>query len=169
MKDIDITKLTDDPDVLAFCGEHRLGTIGEAWEYLQFASGFPGLGRDRLAAAFERFWLANPSFNVGSIEMAKKRAGTSAKQKQFEADGFPDPLPKEVVKAMEAYLTAKREAAEASEESGSRKVLLIEVARKHNIERIPIDGENKFIEIGKADTVKVKTVPKDQREMAGVD
>lgn len=91
-------------------------------------------------------------------------------QKQMQGDGFPDPLPKEVQRAVDEYLTAKREAADASEVKGAAMQKVIELGRKHGLERIPIEGENKFIELGVKDTCKVKTKPKDQEDsrIAGV-
>ena len=100
--------------------------------------------------------------------MAKKQAGVAKrKQKVLEGDGFSVRLPKAVQTAIEEYLTAKRDAAEASESAGEAKVRLIDIAHKNNLTRIKIEGENKFIEVGIKDTVKVKTVPKDQRKQAG--
>lgn len=103
-----------------------------------------------------------------------KRATKSAKakpekptQKLIKGEGFPDPLPKDVQRAVEAYLTAKRESADAAEEKGDAMQKLIELGHKHGFERIPIEGENKFIEIGTKDTCKVKTKPKDQEESRG--
>lgn len=85
-------------------------------------------------------------------------------QKQMEGDGFPDPLPKELQNAVGEYLTAKQESADAAEVKGLAMQKLIELGRKHGLERIPVEGENKFIELGVKDTCKVKTKPKDQEE-----
>lgn len=100
----------------------------------------------------------------------KPKSEPPPQQQVMQGDGFPDPLPKEISKAVGVYLTAKREAAEAAEEKGKAMQKVIELGHKHGLERIPIEGENKFIEIGKKDTVKVKTKPKDQedRRVAGV-
>lgn len=85
-------------------------------------------------------------------------------QQQMEGDGFPDPLPKEIQRAVGEYLTCKREAAEAAEAKGNAMQKLIELGHKHKLERIPIEGENKFVEIGVKDTCKIKTKPKDQEK-----
>lgn len=95
---------------------------------------------------------------------AARKAEKNATQKRMEGDGFPDPLPEEVQTAVAVYLTAKRESAEAAEAKGLAMQKLIDLGHKHNLDRIPIEGENKFIEIGVKDTCKVKTKPKDQED-----
>lgn len=94
--------------------------------------------------------------------MAKKKAGTQ--QTTFEGDGFPKNPPKAVRDARDEYLSAMRHAAEASKNKGDREQRLIELMKKHDVDRIRLDGENKFIEIGRAEKAKVKTIPKEQRD-----
>lgn len=94
----------------------------------------------------------------------KKPAAEKPQQQLMQGEGFPPPLPKEVQKAVAEYLTCKRESAEAAEAKGNAMQKVIELGHKHNLERIPIEGENKFIELGKKDTCKVKTKPKDQED-----
>lgn len=105
--------------------------------------------------------------------MAKKRAGRGTKllpkpdvkeQKQFDGDGFPEKPPKAVLNARDEYITAKRDAADAAKHRGDRELNLIEKMQEHGIDRLPIDGENKFIEVSATERAKIKTIPKEQRE-----
>lgn len=86
------------------------------------------------------------------------------RQQQFAGNGFPDPPPKEVADARDDYLQAMRDAAKASEEKGYKRERLIEAMRDNNIDRIKLDGENKFFELETEAKVKMKTIPKDQRD-----
>lgn len=109
------------------------------------------------------------------VKVARKRKVARAKpeaadppervsQKQFEGEGFPDPPPAEVREARDDYLDAMREATKASSKKGDRHLKLIEVMQAHGIDRVRLDGENKFFELAEEHKVKMKTVPKDQRE-----
>ncbi len=94
--------------------------------------------------------------------MAKKK--TTGKQRKFDGDGFPEDPPQEVCDARDEYMQAKRAAARASEKKGAKEQTLIDSMREHGIERVRLDGENKFIEIDSPEKVKVKTIPKEQRD-----
>ncbi len=87
-----------------------------------------------------------------------------AQQTQFEGDGFPEPPPKEVCDARDNYLEAKRAAAAASEKKADRHERLVELMHEHNIDRIPLDGENKYFYLDASEKVKIGTVPKEKRD-----
>lgn len=90
-------------------------------------------------------------------------SSTPHRQLTLNGDGFPAEPPQEVCAARDAFLGAKRASAKANETKGEREVRLIELMREHGINRIRLDGENKFFEIEATPHVKVKTMPKEQR------
>lgn len=87
-----------------------------------------------------------------------------AQQKQFEGDGFPEPPPKDVCDARDNYLAAKRAAATANEKKADKHERLVELMHQHNIDRIPLDGENKYFYLDASEKVKIGTVPKEKRD-----
>lgn len=87
-----------------------------------------------------------------------------AQQTQFEGDGFPEPPPKVVCDARDAFLEAKRAAAKAGEKKADKHERLVELMHEHNIDRIPLDGENKYFYLDASEKVKIGTVPKEKRE-----
>ncbi|MCB0358754.1 MAG: hypothetical protein KDD44_03940 [Bdellovibrionales bacterium] len=89
-------------------------------------------------------------------------------QQTFEGDGFPKRLPKAVAEARDAYLGHKRKAANAAKRRQEAEVILIDLMQKHEIDRVQLDGENKFIEVEATPKAKVKTMPKAQREGADI-
>jgi hypothetical protein len=86
------------------------------------------------------------------------------KQQAFEGDGFPEKPPKEVEDARDEYVSAMRAHAKAGQKKAERHEKLIEVMHKHGIDRVRLDGENKFFEIVEEEKIKTKTVPKEERE-----
>lgn len=98
-------------------------------------------------------------------KQADKKADASAPSRQLvmNGDGFPAEPPEEVCTAMDAFLGARRASVKANETKVEREVRLIELMREHGINRIRLDGENKFFEIEATPHVKVKTMPKEQR------
>ena len=92
--------------------------------------------------------------------MAKKQ------QAQFNGDGFPEKMPKPLTDARDDYLSAMRSSAKASEKKGDREQTLIEAMNKHKVDRIRLDGENRFFEVARDPKIKKKTIPKEQREEA---
>tara|TARA_R100001594_G_scaffold131050_1_gene170440 strand:- start:465 stop:818 length:354 start_codon:yes stop_codon:yes gene_type:complete len=97
-------------------------------------------------------------------QSAQKKAASKKKQRTFEGKDWPKKPPKSVSNALDEYLTAKREAADAAEMKSSAHEKLIEICNKHKITRLRIEGENKFLEIGENQTAKIKTIPKDERD-----
>ena len=99
--------------------------------------------------------------------MAKKRvrrrAGQMKTQQAFEGEGFPEPAPLPVRKGRDEYLQAMRDCAAASKEKAAAQEKLIELMHKHGIDRIELDGENKFFEIEQTEKIKTKTVPQEER------
>lgn len=93
----------------------------------------------------------------------KADASTPSRQLTMNGDGFPAEPPAEVCAARDAFLGAKRASAKANETKGEREVRLIELMKEYGINRIRLDGENKFFEIEATPHVKVKTMPKEQR------
>lgn len=85
-------------------------------------------------------------------------------QQQFEGDGFPEPPPPAVCRARDRYLQAMREQAKAGAEKSTAHEALIRVMHDHNIDRVPLDGENKYFEIDPTEKIKTKTVPKAKRD-----
>ena len=96
-------------------------------------------------------------------KVTKKKTGTRRQaQQSFEGDGFPEQPPKPVRDARDEYLTAMRDAAKASEYRKDRELRLTELMEQHDIPRIKLDGENKFFELERKTSVKLKTMPKEQ-------
>ena len=95
----------------------------------------------------------------GEAEKPKK-----VRQKAMEGDGFPGPIPEEVCDARDEFLSAMRAAAKAGEKKGEKEQRLIEVMHKHEMTRVPLDGEKKYFEIEAPEKVKMKTKPKEQRD-----
>jgi len=89
-----------------------------------------------------------------------------AKQKQFDGDGFPERLPKAVEEARDQFIGAKRRAANAAGKRSECEILLIESMESAGVDRVKLDGENKFIEIERKPHASIKTIPKDQQEKA---
>lgn len=86
------------------------------------------------------------------------------RQKAMEGDGFPGPLPEEVCDARDEYLSAMRAHAKTGKRKGESEQKLIEAMHKHEIERVPLDGENKVFDIEAPEKIKMKTLPKEQRD-----
>ena len=85
------------------------------------------------------------------------------KQTKLQGDGFPEEPPEDVCKARDEFLSAIRSAAKASKSKSSKHERLVTVMKEHKLQRIPLDGENKFFELEEEEKVKLKTVPKDER------
>lgn len=98
--------------------------------------------------------------------MTKKKATRKKPDQQqfFEGEGFPKRPPKAVRDARDEFITAKREAAEAATHRGEREQILIDMMKKHGINRLMLEDENKFIEITAPEHATIKTIPKEQRE-----
>jgi hypothetical protein len=88
------------------------------------------------------------------------------RQQQFDGDGFPARLPKAVQEARDEYLTAMRSAAKAVEKRGNKELALMEAMKKHKVDRVRLDGENKFFEIDNKEKIACRTIPKEQRKEA---
>lgn len=86
------------------------------------------------------------------------------RQKALEGDGFPGPLPEEVCDARDEFLTAMRAHAKTGKKKGENEQKLIEAMHKHDIMRVPLDGENKVFDIEAPEKIKMKTLPKEQRD-----
>ncbi len=86
------------------------------------------------------------------------------RQQLLEGEGFPGPPPKEVCDARDAFLSAMRAHAKTAGKKGESEQKLIESMHKHDIKRVQLDGENKYFEIEAPEKVKMKTIPKEQRE-----
>ena len=54
--------------------------------------------------------------------------------------------------------------AKAGEKKASKQEELITAMHKHDLTRIPLDGENKFFEIEAPEKIVTKTVPKEKRD-----
>lgn len=96
--------------------------------------------------------------------MAKKLAGATANQQEFEAEGFPEKPHRDVQDALGEFLTVKRAHAKTGEKLATKHEALIETMHKHGVTRVRLDGENKFVEIVPKETATVKTMPKEKRE-----
>ena len=90
--------------------------------------------------------------------------GTSPKQHRMQGEGFPPEPPEHVLNARDQYITAKRAAAKASKTKGEKEQELISAMNEAGIDRLELDGENKFIQIETPEKVAIKTIPKQQRQ-----
>lgn len=86
------------------------------------------------------------------------------RQKVMEGDGLPGPIPEEVCDARDEFLSAMRAAAKAGEKKGEKEQKLIEVMHKYEMTRVPLEGEKKFFDIEAPEKIKMKTLPKEQRD-----
>lgn len=102
---------------------------------------------------------ANHESNGDEADKPKK-----VRQKAMEGDGFPGPLPEEVCDARDEYLSAMRAHAKTGKKKGESEQKLIEAMHKHEINRVPLDGENKVFDIEAPEKIKMKTLPKEQRD-----
>ncbi len=105
----------------------------------------------------------------------KKKAARTADdlkpplQLEFDAEGFPEKLPKELCELRDSFLGAKRASVNAANVKHDREAALIEGMKKLGIDRIRLDGESKFFELSKKDSLQIKTIKKDSQERSRKD
>lgn len=99
--------------------------------------------------------------------MAKKRvaaaeAPAKAKptQKIFEGEGFPQPPPKDVQKAVDAYVEAKRAKGDALAILNTARDNVIAKMIEHGITMVKIDEGDKVLELDTTQAVKIKKAKK---------
>ena len=83
-------------------------------------------------------------------------------QTKMTAEGFPKEPPEALCTARDKFLSAKRSAAKAIEKRENAKVVLIDTMKEMGIDRIRLDGENKYFELEDKPNLSIKTYKGDK-------
>src|SRR5688572_17138468 len=89
------------------------------------------------------------------------------KQKTFAGAGFPSEPSAKLQRKRDVYLQTLRDLASAREKKGNAALSLMEAMHEEGLTKIRLDGENKFFLLDKEEKVKLKTIPKAQRDGDG--
>lgn len=85
-----------------------------------------------------------------------------AKQKTFDAEGFPE-KPSELLQAdVDHYVKCLRAKATAQGKLNASKTNLIERMQSEGVDKVRLDGENKFIHLVEEEKIKIETVKKEK-------
>lgn len=95
--------------------------------------------------------------------VAKNRSD-QMQQKHFEGGDFPAGPSAKIKRKRDIYLQTLRDLAAAREAKGNAALNLMEAMHEEGLTKIRLDGENKFFLLDSEEKVKLKTIPKAQRD-----